>query len=935
MIKNSELKPGSLIRLRNREWIVLPSPDEEILKIKPLGGFDEEITGIYLPLDLSDERPEPAEFPAPAITQSGNFSSARLLYNAARFSFRNTAGPFRSIGKISFRPRAYQIVPLIMALKLDPVRLFIADDVGIGKTIEALLIVRELLDRGEISRFAVVCLPHLCEQWQQELKDKFSLDAVIIRSSTAGQLDRQIKGDGSVFREYPYQVISIDFIKSEPKKSVFLSEAPELIIVDEAHTCAKPAGVGNNQHQRFNLINDLAKSGDKHIILLTATPHSGKQQEFQSLLGLLNMQFEKIDLVSADQNFRKLVASHLVIRRRADIQSTSESTPFPERESAEIEYTLSPEYKNILNGLLDFARRVSGSQANNKGKFRYLAVLSLLRGVLSSPRAGIEMLSKKTGTKTDEANEEFTPDLTNFYDRDDTGSDFLPVEFISKAEISSGEINFLKSVASNLSDAQDNKAIYTIKLVNELLRDNYNPIIFCRFIETAEYLGEFIRERLPQNTDLLVITGLMVDEQRREKIAEFDESPHRRVLVATDCLSEGINLQKYFNAVIHYDLPWNPNRLEQREGRVDRFGQTSSKVRTFLIWGKDNPIDSVVLNVLLRKAKEIKRQTGISVPFPDDSQSILDSLINAVILNPNIKEDDEGLLPLVFPDDDITEKELEVSRIYEEAAERNKATRSIFAQNTIKIADIEQDLREIDLNVGNPSAVEDFVLESVMTTGAQISRLKAGYRLFTTNLPPVLKSLFSTEVVLICFDSPVADGFQYVGRNSRFVEHLSHLILSGSVYPEKALIRGARVSVIPSKQVHIKTVIIQLRCRIIISDKYNGRQVIAEEMVLSGYEGAFPSKNYISHEECEKMFEQIIPAADFSEQRQEAAFEAEAKQIFTNKDILTDIARERAKLLIEAHERYRKLIGGRRYEVAEPVVPPDILGIYIIFPHIQ
>ena len=115
-----------------------------------------------------------------------------------------------------------------------------ADDVGVGKTIEALLIVRELLERRIIRRFAVVCLPHLCEQWQEEIRSKLDIEAVIIRSNTQAGLDRRIQGDASVYDYYPFQIISIDFIKSDVRRDVFVEQCPELVIVDETHTCARP-----------------------------------------------------------------------------------------------------------------------------------------------------------------------------------------------------------------------------------------------------------------------------------------------------------------------------------------------------------------------------------------------------------------------------------------------------------------------------------------------------------------------------------------------------------------------------------------------------------------------------------------------------------------------------------------------------------------------
>ncbi|MCX6170645.1 MAG: helicase-related protein [Ignavibacteriales bacterium] len=929
-------QPGSLVKLRNREWVVMPSSDKDLLVVKPLGGSDEETTGIFLPLAFGDEIPTCAEFPYPASKDIGNYTTANLLYNAARLSFRNVSGPFRCMGKLSFRPRSYQLVPLVMSLKQDFVRLLIADDVGVGKTIEALLIVRELLDRGEIKRFAVVCLPHLCEQWQQELKDKFSLDAVIIRSSTAAQLDRKIQGDGSIFREYPYQVVSIDFIKSGPKREIFLNECPELIIVDEAHTCAKPDGQSVKQQQRHHLVHAIAAKSNQHLIMMTATPHSGKQAEFQSLLGLLKNEFETIDLVTSTLSKRKEVADHLIIRRRADVEQWLEKTEFPQRDSKEVEYNLSEDYKIILNDLLTFARKVNTSdlQSSSKKKFRYFAILSLLRGVMSSPSAGIEMLSKKALNISEEAfeNEVIQNPVA---DTEGTESDALPIEIIDKSELKKTETKFLRELADKLENVKDNKAAEALKVSLQWLKEGFNPVIFCRFIETAKYLGEYFKEKLPKNTDMLVITGEMVDEQRREKIDELEISKNKHhVLISTDCLSEGVNLQKFFNAVLHYDLPWNPNRLEQREGRVDRFGQTEPVVKAYLLWGKDNPIDSVVLKILLRKAREIRKQTGISVPFPEDSQSILDSLLNAVILNPNaVKIDNQ--MELGFDDQDIETGEVQVTNAYEKASERDKITRSIFAQHSVKASEIEKDLKEVDEAVGNPVAVKQFVVEAVTNLGGQIIPYKSGYRLYTTNLNPIFKSIFNyRDEVLITFESPTPEEFLYIGRNCLFVEQLSHYILNKSLVGNGHKPIAARASVIPSKNIKTKTTIIQIRVRNIISDKSDGKQLVAEEMILWGYENNISERKFITHEKCKTLLAELVPSSDYERPRQEFLFDREIETIKKSQDVLTDIVRERSNKLIEAHERFRKLVGGSKYQLIEPVLPPDVLGIYIIIPQL-
>src|SRR5205823_2889649 len=232
---------GSLVKARGREWVVLPESGEEMLILRPLGGSEDEVTGIFMPL----ERVDPATFDLPDPAQPGDYRSCRLLRDAVRLGFRSSAGPFRSFGHIAVEPRPYQLVPLLMALKLDPVRMLIADDVGIGKTIEACLVVRELLDRGEIERFAVLCPPHLAEQWQRELSQKFHIDAVLVLSSTIQRLERTIRRQTeSVFTRYPFVIVSMDFVKQPRHRDEFLRDCPEMVIVDEAHGCTLAGAAG-------------------------------------------------------------------------------------------------------------------------------------------------------------------------------------------------------------------------------------------------------------------------------------------------------------------------------------------------------------------------------------------------------------------------------------------------------------------------------------------------------------------------------------------------------------------------------------------------------------------------------------------------------------------------------------------------------------------
>ncbi len=227
---------GSLVQARGREWVVLPDSSDEFLLLRPLGGTDQEIAGLYLPLEGDDVRSASFEYPDPGA--AGDFRSSRLLRDAVRLGFRSSAGPFRSFAHLNVEPRPYQLVPLLMALKLDPVRLLVADDVGIGKTIEACLIAREMLDRGEVQRLAVLCPPHLAEQWQAELAEKFHITAELVLPSTVRRLERHTAVGQSLFDLHPFVIISTDYIKSSRRRDEFVRACPELVIVDEAHSCA-------------------------------------------------------------------------------------------------------------------------------------------------------------------------------------------------------------------------------------------------------------------------------------------------------------------------------------------------------------------------------------------------------------------------------------------------------------------------------------------------------------------------------------------------------------------------------------------------------------------------------------------------------------------------------------------------------------------------
>lgn len=952
-----EFTPGSLVTVRNRPWVVLPSDNPDLFLIKPLGGTDEEITGIFKPVAREQDIPVSYDFIKPSASDLGNdYQSARLLYNASRLSFRAAAGPFRALGKLSFRPRSYQMVPMIMALQQSPVRLMIADDVGVGKTIEALLIAKELYERKEIKRFAIVCLPHLCDQWQDELKNKFGIEAVIIRSGSISSLERNIRSNETIFDAYPFQIISIDFIKSGGKRETFINHCPDLLIVDEAHTCAKPAGANNSQQQRYKLLHDLTRAKSAvNLILLTATPHSGKQEEFQSLLGLLKPEFEHWDILSSTPEQRKIISKHFIQRRRADIlnviaQSHDDTLEFPERESKDEPFELGKLYADIFNDVLAYGREIVSNNAADKRKqrFSYWDALALLRGVMSSPAAGVAMLEKKainkqSAAENSDADEDGIVYKTLLDDGISQDDELLTSALNEGTQITETEAQRLLQYARRLNDLKgmekDAKARAATIKAKEFILQGFNPIIFCRYIQTANYLGEVLKGAFQskdfKDIQIEVITSELGDELRKEKIKAM-QAGNRRVLIATDCLSEGINLQEGFNALIHYDLPWNPNRLEQREGRIDRFGQQSKTVKIAMLYGSNNPIDGVVLNVLLRKAIEIRKSIGISVPFPENSASVMETLTQSILLSPSsvVKVDATQLSMFETEEVKATDKKLE--KLFKDAEEREKVSRSIFAHNAIKIEEIEADLQSVDETIGNVLAVELFVVDTLRFIGAQVDAKRDGYKVYTINIPQRLKSYLTEKPeIQISFKSPTPAGYTYIGRNHPFTEMLAQTIINDSLKGDQ--FAAARTVVLRTRDVKKKTVLMQFRVRNVIAEQPSNQEIVAEEMWLWGYEGGLLEQNILSQDACKKLLIETSVSSNIDLPEQEYWLNEELKWVNDEshfREVTDPVGLERAEKLVEAHSKFRKLVKSNEYKVVEPVLPMDVLGMYILLPEV-
>ena len=870
------------------------------------------------------------------------------MRDSARLGSRSSAGPFRSFGSIAVEPRPYQLVPLLMALRLDPVRLLIADDVGIGKTVEAALVAKELLASGQARRLGVLCPPHLAEQWQGELSDKFHIEAELVLSSTATRLERSLGYGESVFDVYPYTIVSTDFIKSDRRRDEFLRTAPELVLVDEAHTCAADMRGRGASHQRFRLLTDLAADPDRHLILVTATPHSGNEGAFRSLVGLLDPSFGGLadDDDRIDDATRARLARHFVQRRRADIRTYLDAdTPFPDRldlPEGDGRYKLSADYRDFVDDVLAWARETVADESGgrHRQRVRWWSVLALLRSLASSPAAAAATLRNRAAstatTTVEEADEAGRRSVLDQDDADDAGRpDATPGadpdtdETPDKRE--RRRLRALAERADQLAGGDDAKLAHTTRLVRQLLADGYNPILFCRFIPTADYLAGHLRAAVGKTVAVDNVTGVLPPDERAARVAELG-SAARRVLVATDCLSEGVNLQEHFDAVVHYDLPWNPTRLEQREGRVDRYGQPSETVKTATIFGVDNVIDEIVLEVLLRKHKKIRSELGVSIPVPGSNDEFIETIFERLFTPEN-----RQLSLLAEP---VREVQQSLFAEWERAAEKEKRSRTRYAHHTLSTEEVSTELRAVQTAIGSATDIAGFVAGAVSALGGSVegdglSSLGPPATLSLSRLPRAAYDLLGLDedTLTARYQPTLRAGETYLSRTHPVVEGLASYLLDTALdahTPSPA----ARCGAIRTTAVETTTTALLLRNRYDLTVTVRGgtdHQLLAEDVTVAAFRGAPANPDWLAPEVAEQLL-LARPAGNLPfEQRSDFVrhIVGRADQL---RPELERMASERAEHLADAHRRVRRAAGTTGRVTVTAHLPVDVLGVYVYLP---
>ncbi|MCB5908069.1 helicase-related protein [Streptomyces pinistramenti] len=972
----SKYAVGSLVHARGREWVVLPDSTEDLLVLRPLGGADVDIAGVLPGL----ETVALATFAPPTPGDLGDQHAAGLLRTALRIGFRSGAGPFRSLASIAVDPRPYQLVPLMMALRQDTVRLLIADDVGIGKTVEAGLIAAELLAQGDARGLVVLCSPALAEQWRAELRGKFGIDARLVLPATIGRLERETPYGQSVFRPDGAYVVSTDFIKSPRHREDFLRNCPDLVIVDEAHTCVADSTAqvsARTSQQRYGLLRALADDSTRHLLLVTATPHSGKEEPFRRLLGLLDARLATVSFES--RAGRELLAQFFVQRRRADIREDfQDGAHFPSsRDSAEVSYTLHRDYRALLAEVLAYAREtVRSADGALQQRQRWWSTLALLRTLSSSPAAAVRSLNTRAGVQEadtpDEADRTGQSTVSDPADTDSAESadevpgSLLPTATSSAAEADTADagdaiddekarlVAMAEAAGKLAGPTRDTKLKKLVATVTDLLDSGYRPIVFCRYIATSDYVADHLKKVLNKRgtehpVAVASVTGELSPDMRLNRIAELtgtdengEPAPERRVLVATDCLSEGVNLQESFDAVIHYDLAWNPTRHEQREGRVDRFGQRTDTVKALTLYGADNPVDDIVLKVLLRKHERIRRATGISVPVPQQAESAMQVVFEELILRgetPSFEQ--EGL----FEREQLPAAE-QLELVWESSAESEKASRSLYAQNRVKKEDVAAEVAEIRAALGTGEEVREFTRRALgALRGIPADRKQDGFTAHTDALPQGLRDAVTAALgprhprPVVFHDAPSAPrGEVALTRTDPVVAATARFVLDTAL-DEKfpAWQRPARrCGVIRTSAVRRPTTMLLVRHRFQLSlpTRDGGvRTQLAEDARVVAFHGRPEAPQWLPDEEALALLDARATG------NSDAGFAADhiASILAALGTGLMDELRLRSKAaakdLEASHHRVRTAARARLAGLkAVPQGDPDVLGVFLYRP---
>ncbi len=580
--------------------------------------------------------------PARRFAFDGDGALFRLASEALRIRLAHLFDPYAAVNASQIEPLPHQLTAVYGAmLDRQPLRFLLADDPGAGKTVMAGLLIKELLIRGSLRRCLIIAPGSLVEQWQDELLDKFDLAfGILSREQIAAS------ATGNPFAEHSLLIARLDMLARNDELKAKLETAPEwdLIVCDEAHRMSASFFGQEVKYTRRYQLGVLAGRRARHFLLMTATPHNGKEEDFQLFMALLDADRfagrfrEGVHKADPSDMMRRLT--------KEELYRFDGSPLFPERRAYTVSYALSPREAELYEAVTHYVRQEMNRadrmgddgtrQRNNVG----FALQILQRRLASSPAAIHESLKRRLGrleTRLEEERLDGFPDAAIAQTASEPAFDEDDLDEATGEEVEAHEDRLIDRATAAQTVAELEAEIATLRQLEaaagalrrsgedtkwrELDRILDDPrvhgsergmrrkiVIFTEARDTLDYLARRIGDRTGAPDSVAVIHGGVARDRRRAVIAAFNDDPAVRFLLANDAAGEGVNLQRGAHLMVNYDLPWNPNRLEQRFGRIHRIGQTEVCHLWNLVAGETR--EGAVYQRLLEKLEAARETLG-------------------------------------------------------------------------------------------------------------------------------------------------------------------------------------------------------------------------------------------------------------------------------------------------------------------------------------
>ncbi|MGO5165568.1 MULTISPECIES: helicase-related protein [unclassified Candidatus Paralachnospira] len=683
--------------------------------------------------------------------------TVRLASEAYRINLAHIFDPYLAVHTSSIEPLPHQISAVYQEmLPRLPLRYILADDPGAGKTIMTGLLLKELIIRGDLKRCLIVSPGSLSEQWQDELYSKFHLKFEIL---TNDRFEAAVSGN--VFEEVNLCIVRLDKLaRNEALQEKLKVTEWDLIVVDEAHKMSATVWGGEVKYTKRFLLGRLLSDITRHFLLLTATPHNGKDEDFQLFMSLIDPE----RFAGAQRTSNQAIDVSDVMRRlvKEDLLKFDGTPLFPERRAYTVNYDLSPKESVLYHEVTSYvqeefnrADQLSNERKNTVG----FALTILQRRLASSPEAIYQSLHRrrerlenrlneeKLGKRAEEYRSSINYDAD--YDDDDYSSEEIEREEENVADQASAartiqeleaEIRTLKRLERIANEVrlsgedrkwdelskllQDNECMFTADGQREKL------IIFTEHKDTLRYLTDKIRTLFGSDDSVVTIHGGMLRDERRKVEEMFRQDKNVRIMIATDAAGEGINLQRA-HLMINYDLPWNPNRLEQRFGRIHRIGQTE----VCHLWNlvSQETREGMVFQCLFNKLEEERAALGGKVfdilgDMTFENKPLRELLIEAIRYgnDPKVRE----RLWQVVDHSMNTDK-------FRELISENALTED--SMDVSKVMEIKEEMERVEAHKLQPHFIEAFFIEAFKSLGGKIHKREHG-RYEITSVPFAIRN---------------------------------------------------------------------------------------------------------------------------------------------------------------------------------------------------